>query len=398
MKNLLKLITLVFAFTTYISCEEYEHMPVSSDEVKPSKIENVQYTAIHGGIDITYDIPNDKDLLYVKAVYINSFGEESQVKTSIFDNKIQVLGYGDTSEKTINLYAVDRSNNVSEPVTIKVIPLTAPVYLIGESLAMRADYGGATFNWENLTKFPIHIEFMKANSDGEIELLETYYSEALEYSFSLRKQESIPTLFTALVKDNYGNASDTIYANTTDKLLTPLFEEKLDKTNFLPVYLTNDDNWNAWGDYFGIFDDDITTMGHTGGSGTGTGTNMFTVDLGVNVSLSRIRLNSRLGKVEEIYGRGAPKQYKIYGSTTIPGTDGNLDDWTFLRTCDVWKPSDSSLGVVTDEDVIQYTAGFEFVFDTAVEVRYLRVQVTETWDNATFCNITEMNLWGNIFN
>ncbi|WNH08381.1 DUF4959 domain-containing protein [Thalassobellus suaedae] len=397
MKKIFKLLMLALFFSAYIACDEYEHMPVSSDREKPSIIENIQYSAINGGVDITYDIPNDKDLLYVKAVYTNTLGEESEVKTSIFDNKIQVLGFGDTSEKKISLYAVDRSNNVSEPVSIMVTPLASPLSLIQPSLSIIADYGGARFTWENETNTPIAIELMVKNNRGKMEILETVYTEAKSSQQALRDLESVPTLFAALIKDNYGNVSDTIFANTPDKLLTPLFEEKLDKNLFLPVYLDNDDNWNAWGDYFGIFDDNPTTMGHTGGSGLGTGTNIFTVDLGVNVSLSRIRLNSRLRKTQEIYGRGAPKQYKLYGAKTLPGTDGNLDDWTFLRTCDTWKPSGLPLGSLSDEDVIQYTAGFEFIFDLPVEIRYFRIVVTETWDNAAFCNITEMNVWGSIF-
>lgn len=390
--------TLILVFTANTSCDEYEHLPVSSDKEKPSKIEDIKYTAINGGVDITYSIPEDKDLLYVKAVYTNTLGEQSEVKTSIFDNKIQILGFGDTSEKSIDLYAVDRSGNESDAVNIKVIPLPSPLSIIQPSLSIISDYGGARFTWENPTKTPIAIELMIENERGNMQILETVYTESKATQSALRGLESVPTLFAALIKDNYGNVSDTIFADTPDRLLTPLYEAKLDRSLFSPVYLDNDDNWNTWGDYFGIFDEDPITMGHTGGTGTGTGTNIFTVDMGVNVALSRIRLNSRLNKVEEIYGRGAPKQYKIYGATEIPGTDGNLDDWTFLRTCDVWKPSGLPLGVLTDEDVIQYTAGFEFTFDTPVEIRYLRIQVTETWDNAAFCNITDMNLWGNIFN
>lgn len=397
MKKLLKLITLVLILTVYIGCDEHEHLPVSSDPNSPSKVENVQYTAINGGVDITYDLPADKDLLYVKAVYTNTLGEQSEVKTSIFDNKIQILGFGDTEEKDIALYSVDRSDNVSEAVNIKVTPLTPPLDLIEPSLSIIADYGGARFIWENETKTPIVIELMIRNSRGEMQILESVYTEAKSSEHALRDLESVPTLFAGLIKDNYGNVSDTVFADTPDKLLTPLFEERLDKTLFAAVYLDNDDNWNAWGDYFGIFDDIPTTMGHTGGTGTGTGTNIFTVDLGVNAALSRIRLNSRLRKTQEIYGRGAPKQYKLYGATTIPGTDGNLDDWTFLRTCDVWKPSGLPLGSLSDEDVIQYTAGFEFIFDLPIEIRYFRIEVTETWDNAAFCNITEMTVWGSIF-
>ena len=98
-KLILPLLLLVVALLTFVACEELEHGPSSTDSVNPSKVENVTITPINGGFNISYDLPKDKDLLYVKAVYTNNKGIEAEVKTSAFNNKIQILGFNDVTRK-----------------------------------------------------------------------------------------------------------------------------------------------------------------------------------------------------------------------------------------------------------------------------------------------------------
>lgn len=380
----------------FVACDEYEHGPSSTDSVNPSKVENATITPINGGFDISYDLPDDKDLLYVKAVYLDNKGVEAEVKTSAFDNKIQILGFNDLDEKTIRLYAVDRSENISEPVVITGTPLISPLHLVQQQLAIKEDFGGAKFSWKNETKAPISIALYSKNAQGKLELVKTQYSSQKEASVSLRGFEPVPTLFAAVIRDRYDNFSDTIYANTPDKLLTPLFEERLNKTLFKKVVLQNDISWNAWGgNYFNLFDNDEDTFAHT--QGDHVGPSMLTVDLGVNVNLSRINVLQRqdLG-TWAAFTHGNPKKYAIYGSKELPGTDGNLANWIKLRDCESTKPSGLPLGQNTDEDVAHFLAGDEYNFDNAPEIRYLRFVVYETWDGSSYIDFSEITFWGNI--
>ena len=278
MKHILKLI-IAPVLLLFIGCEEYEHGPISGDPNKPEVVENVVMTPINGGFDISYDLPSENDLLYVKAVYIATDGGEAEVKTSVFNNKIQILGLGDTEERNISIYAVDRSENISDPVVLTGAPLIPPVFIIQETMEIVADFGGAKFSWINELKTPISVDLLGEDDKGDLVIYKTVYTEQAALSQSLRGFESVPTLFAAVIRDRYDNFSDTIYAATPDKLLTPLYEERLDKTKFLKVILQNDDNWDAWeGDYSNMFDDNMESIVHT--QGDHPRPSILTVDLG----------------------------------------------------------------------------------------------------------------------
>ena len=395
MKHKLKLIIIPILFI-FFACEEYEHEPISGDTNMPGVIENLVFIATPGGFDITYDLPSDKDLLYVKAVYTTTQGVEAEVKTSAFNNKIEILGLGDTNERTVKLYTVDRSANVSNPVSFVGAPLTPPVFLIEQTMEITSDFGGARFTWANELKTPISIDLLVENEEGELEIVKTQYTEQQASKVSLRGFESNPTLFAAVIRDRYDNFSDTIYASTPDKLLTPLFETRLDKTIFKKVILQNDDNWDAWeGDYWNFFDDDLESIVHT--QGDHPRPSILTVDLGVNVELSRFNVQQRApNSTHFAYTHGNPKTYTVYGSKELPGQDGNLDDWILLRECESIKPSGLPIGQNTDEDIDHFLAGDEFSFEAPIEIRYFRFVVHETWDGAGYINISEMTFWGNI--
>lgn len=396
MKHLFKY-AIISMILIFVGCEEHQHGPLITDDSIPSVIKNVVVTPVNGGLTISYDLPNDSDLLYVKAIYTTTKGEEAEVKTSSFGNVIEILGFGDTKERTVKLYSVDRSENNSEPITVKGTPLTPPVFLIQEKMEITADFGGARFTWENDLKTPITIELLTENDlTGNLETVETVYTEQSAARSSLRGYESEPRLFAAVVRDRYDNFSDTIYAKTADKLLTPLFEERIDKTKFKKVILDNDDNWDAWeGDYWNFFDDEITSIVHT--QGDQPRPSILTVDLGATVTLSRFTLFQRAShEAAHAFTHGNPKTYTVYGSKEIPGQDGNLDDWIKLKDCESIKPSGSPLGTNTDEDIDKFWAGDEFTFEDAIEIRYFRIAIHSTWDGAGYINASEMTFWGNV--
>ncbi|MFD1162912.1 MULTISPECIES: DUF5000 domain-containing lipoprotein [Hwangdonia] len=397
MKKLFKLVIVPMVLVLF-ACDEEQHGPLVSDGTNPRAVENVLVTPIYGGLSISYDLPNDSDLLYVKAVYTNSKGEKAEVKTSAYDNKIEILGFGDTTERTVELYSVDRSENTSEPVKVNGAPLTPPVFLVQATMDITADFGGARFSWINESKTPITIELLTTNdTTGELETVETIYTEQAESRSSIRGYESVPRLFAALIRDRYDNFSDTIYANTPDKLLTPLFEERLDKTKFNKVVLNNDDNWDAWeGDYWNCFDDDAASIVHT--QGDHPRPSIMTVDLGAVVTLSRFNVLQRSPEIARHFAftHGNPKTYSVYGSKELPGQDGNLDDWILLKECESIKPSGSPLGTNTDEDMDHFDRGDEYTFDDPIEIRYFRFAVHSTWDGAGYINFSEMTFWGNV--
>lgn len=398
MKHKIKLIFIPILLL-YFGCDEHMHEPITiSDGNKPSKVENIIITPIPGGFDITYDVPNNNDLLYVKAVYKLTNGDDAEVKSSIFKNKIQILGFGDTNEKTISIYSVNRSEVVSDAVVVKGSPLTPPVFILQNTLTITADWGGAKFQWLNESNTPVSIELLGEDEQGRLNVVNTQYTEQTNGKVSIRGFESKPTLFAAVIRDRYNNFSDTIYTNTPDKLLIPLKETRLDKTLFQKVILAGDDNWDAWGgDYWNCFDDDILSIVHT--QGDHPRPSIMTVDLGKNVKLSRFTVFQRASHgTVHAYTHGNPKSYTVYGSKELPDqTNGdNLDDWILLRECESYKPSGLPIGQVTDEDIDHFWAGDEYTFEEQIEIRYFRFAVNETWDGAGYIDFSEMTFWGNI--
>lgn len=392
MKNF-KLI-LLLTLLGFVACTEFEHGPNVTSSVNPAKVENVRITPINGGFDITYDLPKNNDILYVKAVYTNGIGIETEVKASVFSNKIQILGFNDMTEKNIKLYAVNRSDMISEPFSVSGTPLISPLQLIQKSMEIVSDFGGAKFTWINELKATIAIDLLVKNAKGKMVVAKTQYTSQKGASqVSIRGYESVPTLFAALIRDTYGNFSDTIYAATPDKLLTPLFETRLDKKLFKKVVLQNDVDWSQWGaDYFRIFDDDIVNLGgHTLGGQPFP--QILTVDLGVNVKLSRFTVFQRT-ETNFAYTHGNPKTYDVYGAKVLPGTSGDLSDWILLKQCQSTKPSGLPLGQKTDEDNAYAIAGDEYTFENATEIRYFRFVVKETWDGANYVNFNELTFWG----
>ncbi|SHJ33177.1 protein of unknown function [Arenibacter nanhaiticus] len=395
-----KIFSLLFVcLLLVVACEEdYEHTPITIDGEAPAGVENVQFTPVYGGFRITYDLPKDSDLLYVKAVYNNSKGEQVETRSSGYTNKIEILGFGDTEEKTITLIAVDRSENASKPVSFTGNPLTPPVKIIEQNLAITQDFGGAKFHWVNEEKTPISISLFAENDKKELEEVRTIYTSQSETSFSLRGYESVEQKFAAVIRDRYDNFSDTIYPATPNKMIIPLFEERLDKKQFKKLILANDTNWDAWeGDYTNFYDDDMKSIVHT--QGDRPNPQIFSIDLGVVVKLSRFTLYQRLSHGSlHAYTHGNPKKYTVYGAKELPADPENLENWILLRECESIKPSGLPIGQNTDEDIDHLNAGDEYTFDEAPEIRYFRLAVHETWDGAGYINASEITFWGNIIN
>jgi hypothetical protein len=381
-----------------ISCKENTLKPISSDGVPPGKVEILSVTPINGGFVIEFKQPADNDLLFIKAVYDLVGGVKGEVQVSYFENKIKVLGFGDTSERTVKVYAVDRSGNLSDPVEVKAKPLVAPVRLVQDSLTISADFGGAKFAWVNRTEAPISIEIFAEDSlSHKLKKVYTVYTSQLISKYSVRNMPSVPTNFAAVVRDRWDNVSDTI--RPASGKLTPLFEEKLNKTKMRKVVLASDTKWDAWGfKYENLFDDNFKTTGHT--QGDHPWPQIFTIDLGVKTKLSRFRVYQRgPDNTNWFYSHGNPKKYDVYGAAVMPANPDDLTKWQKLRdVCVSTKPSGPGTQL-TDEDKLHGINGDEYDFDQVAipsQIRYFRLVVWETWDGAGYVDFQELTWWGSI--
>ena len=175
MKDIFKLVVLFILVVLVNSCDKNNLQPILNDGTPPGKINITSTKRIPGGFEVIYTFPNDKDLLYVKAIYTLTNGKVSEVKASYFNNKLIINGFGDTLEHNVKLYAVDRGENISESVEFSDKPLLAPVKLVENSMSIKADFGGARFSWKNETKAPLMIMVYAEDSTGRFREFQTIY-------------------------------------------------------------------------------------------------------------------------------------------------------------------------------------------------------------------------------
>jgi len=372
------------------SCAEKTIEPITDSLGKPGTVTEIVTKPLAGGVKITYRIPNTEDILSVKALYTLSNGKKMELDVSYFENNMEILGFNDTKEHTIDLYAVNRAQIKSDPVTVKFTPLEPPLAKIARSITIISAFGGAQFNWANEDRYPINLEFFTNDDDGYLQLTKILTSELLESNTKLRGYDPEMRTFAVLVRDNYGNSIDTIKTS-----LLPFFEERFNKRNMTIMKLTNDGGFTNWeGTDAYLIDDDKETFGHSPANSLPC---PFTIDLGVVAQLSRIVFFNRLFN-DSYFSWGNPKDIEIYVRRDRPSASGDWSEWGEPVIVDqLSKPSGLPSGTDTDEDRAYAEAGFEFEFPVDLEpMRYIRVVILSTQTGPTYTHPAEVDVYGEV--
>ncbi|GHT69547.1 hypothetical protein AGMMS50239_36480 [Bacteroidia bacterium] len=372
------------------SCEEKALAPISSSLGKPGVVTGIVAEALSGGVKVTYRIPNTEDILSVKAIYTLSNGRTMEQDVSYFENNMVILGYNDTKEHEIKLYAVNRAQVKSDPVTVKFTPLEPPLAKIARSIEIISAFGGAQYNWVNEDKYPVNIEFFTNDSIGYLQLVRVLTSELPASNSKLRGYDPEMRTFAILVRDNYGNVTDTIKKN-----LVPFFEQRFDKKKMSIMKLGSDVNFTNWeGTDAYIIDDDKTTFGHSPANSLPA---TFTIDLGVVAQVSRVVFFNRLFN-DSYYSWGNPKDIEIYGRKDRPAQSGDWSEWGApIVVGELSKPSGQPSGTDTDEDRAYAESGFEFEFPVEIEpLRYIRIKILSTQTGPTYAHPAEVDVFGQI--
>ena len=374
--------------------EENLRVPLGNDASAPGQISNIRIERLAGGARLTYAIPKDMDFLYVQADYDIRPGVPGQAVASSYKNWMVIQGFGDTSVHQISLSVVDRSGNESEPVTVDVKPLLAPVQAAYDSLAYEADFGGIHVSTSNSTQGDLVLSTIYKDSTGEWVDYDRHYTGLPGIDYSVRGLPSVPTTFGVYIQDRWGNYSDTLVQE-----FTPYYEVLLDKSKFTAVTNLPNDTKSTWS-LSGLWDGKAPES--TGYSGFhapgGVGLPMsFTFSLGVKARLSRFRTFQVHNDRE--YSSGNIKQFELWGSND-PSPDGSFDSWTLLQTCEVVKPSGLPGTQLSNEDKETAEAGDEFTLPlNSPPVKYLRINIISTFaspPNAARADawLLEVSFWG----
>ncbi|SDD72747.1 DUF5000 domain-containing lipoprotein [Niabella drilacis] len=368
------------------ACRQADIAPVVNDGVAPGPVTGLSVTNLSGAATIKYNLPPDGDVLYVKAVYKTKQGLEREAKVSYYNNTITVVGFADTDPYEVKLYAVDKGGNESQPASVTVNPLTPPYKTIRNSLQAVANFGGIDVSFENATEADIAMVVLAPDELGDLTAINTNYTTLKEGTFITRDLKAVETNFGIYVRDRWGNISDTLNVS-----LTPIFEEKLDRTRMKALVLPTDASLGYGGSVAGLFDGNITgTYYHTGDGGTMP--KWFTYDMGVTAKISRMSWWMRPGFYYDLH---SPRVVEIWGSNS-PAPDGSFNGWTLLTTHEQIKPSGLPNGKLSTADNDAAVAGETITMPvTAPKVRYIRFKTLSNWSAGTYVQIFEIAMWGN---
>jgi hypothetical protein len=358
---------------------------------QPGMVSNIAVRNENGAATITYSLPKDEDLLYIKAVYTLANGTKQEVKASYYTNQLRVAGFADTLKHTVKLYAYNRSEVASEPVDVTVEPLVSPLRLVFRNLTVRATAGGIRLKSVNQFKGDVVIvPLMDSLNNGDWANLDNVYTSDSLIAVSIRGLPPVQRKFGFFVRDRWLNRTDTMYAT-----LTPTKEVQIIKGEFFN-YMCDNDTKMSWGTsvdlmWSGLFNNEWPCTYTDESSGVPT-----TLTWGVGalpVKLTRLNLLTRR-EGSLYYSKGSPRRFEIYGSNNAT-RDGDWSKWTKILTCEVVKPSGLPLGQENNADATAGSAGFQFDFDEDTPpYRYLRLKCLQNWAGSYFIEIQNMSLWG----
>jgi len=382
---------LVFMWLT-TACGDLERGQYAVDNVPPGQVSNVEVENVPGGAVITYRLPADDDLLYVKVVYAMPDGTRAERKSST--SKIIIEGMGLSKKQTVQLISGDQSGNESAPVSVVIEPLDAPIYEILQSMQMVEDFGGVRFTWDNPLRANIVLTFYVLNEKGRYDELGNVYSTQAAGKYNIRGYPSEEYTFAVAVRDRWNNRT-----GMTGGAFVPLFEEQLDRTKFrrwnplgIP-YMELNSTWSIEKLWDGNYSVD---------PGYSTPVVIFpisiTFDMGQTARLNRIKVYQRTQGLppEQMYFNYANvKQFRLYGSPT-PDVTESIRDWIFLGDFTSVKPSGLPLGQLTEEDMAYVEAGEEYIIEdnSDVPVQYIRIYIISNHGNHTNAQLYEIEFFG----
>lgn len=400
-KHLLKLIALfLLVMVGFGSCNSDDE---NNDVTPPGKLTVTEVIPTHGGAKIVYTLPDDNDILFVKAKYTTTLGQEVFKSASYYTDTIDLDGFNDTRAHQVALYVVDRNNNHSEAVSVEVTPFESYIYLVQENLILTAGFGEIKVDWENTEGKTVHVKIVYSSESGTDS---TIFSSKLKvFNSSIRNLDSVDYTITSVVKDNYENST----GRNIEGVLKPRFEEKIDKSTWtlVPTLSVDANAWegvteNFWDgviDICTVADDNSYFMINRDDNGGSLNYPLdIVIDFNKQVVVNRFRVwqrafdynNRTADNVSDIpyyYQVENLRAFNLYASQ-------DKETWILLGEFDIGDPKDED-GNVPAEAIQEAIDGHEFnLAEPSQPFRYLKFAITANYGSDTYVNGSEITLYG----
>jgi hypothetical protein len=339
----------------------------------------------------------------VKAEYeIN--GVVREAKSSYFNNEILIEGYGDTNVHTVKLYSVSRSEKASAAVTVQIQPLTPSLIKVRESLTPVTSFGGFNMKFRNTDEANVVIIALLWNENQkEWRQVDALYTSLDSGVFKVRGLAAEPQQFGTVVRDRWGNLSDTLRFD-----LTPIYEIQLDRAKFVDIRkkfpipqveplpasgkpMAEAVDYNSTYKMSNLYDGNTSSMFHT--KQNYDQPLWIPIDLGVQAKLSRYKIWQRTGSF--VFNHGNPHEWELWGTNT----PADVNSWVKLDHQVMIKPSGLPLSLNSNEDIDLAAAGQEYEFPEGLPaVRYIAWKNIDCWGaiggQTGFFHLFELSIWG----
>tara|TARA_A100001015_G_scaffold298373_1_gene381040 strand:+ start:1105 stop:2319 length:1215 start_codon:yes stop_codon:yes gene_type:complete len=391
-RNIICIPILLLLISIVVSCESED----KKDTTPPGELTITSTEATYGGAIISYTLPNDDDILYVRADYTNGKGEAVFRTVSKHVNQIEVSGFVVEEDVTVSLTVVDENQNKSKAVVHEIRPLQSFIYLVQESIEIVPDLGGVQVSWENIEEKTVFIYLHIADGDEE-ETRILSSSNATENIF-VRGLEAKELGFSTKVEDFDGNITSLI----EEGYYTPLFEEKINKDTWALVSnLSIDGNAyegatvNFWDDVVDTFetnsDNSYFIINRNDNGGVLRWPLDIVIDLNKKVKINRFKIWQRA-----FWYNGPGDQPYYYQSENLRSFDlfvsMDKSEWALLGSFQIEEPTNGDISQALLDEAV---AGHNFNLDEiSPEFRYLKFSITSNFGSDSFCHGSEISLFG----
>ena len=206
----------------FYACKEGERygLDISESDV-PSMPEVNGTLSLNGGVRFYYTVPRDKDLLAVKAEYVNEAGETLCFSKSFYSDSIDVVGFADTTFYDVKLYTVNRAGQKSRAIIYSVKPQESVISMVAKSLKVKRSFGSLFVEWDNELEWPVNVfVYFKFRQQGlQRELVEVFSSNldfyrGIIYDLDLVDNSTVDV--KVRVEDKYANSTALIPFGTIE--------------------------------------------------------------------------------------------------------------------------------------------------------------------------------------